>query len=89
MCPLLNQGAIDMLLHHDEFGILKSGAVSALSVPATKGNQDAVAFLIAILEDESARPLWHMASDTLRKCAALGDAEAMAAVKRHDARSRR
>jgi hypothetical protein len=80
-----NDKALDMLLHHNEYGILKSSAVGALCRPASTGNPQAINFLISVLDDQSAKPLWNMASEGLRKPALAGNKDAAEALKRYAA----
>lgn len=57
--------ALQILLHHDQHKILKSSAVFALQAPAEKNNAQAIAFLIAVLDNPADRPLWYGASQGL------------------------
>ncbi|MFA5192764.1 MAG: hypothetical protein WC740_18805 [Verrucomicrobiia bacterium] len=53
--------ALQMLLHHDQYKILRTSAVFALRTPAKKNNAQAIAFLLGILDNPSDRGLWNAA----------------------------
>ncbi|MBI5688277.1 MAG: hypothetical protein HZC54_24660 [Verrucomicrobia bacterium] len=74
--------ALQILLHHDQHGILKSSAVFALQAPAEKNNAQAIAFLIAVLDDPSARALWYGASQGL--IAARDNPKVKAALEKYE-----
>ena len=82
-----NTEALNMLLHYDQFGILLSSAVGALRQSAAKGNAEAIAFLVSVLDDPQAQPLWTMASQELRVPAAQGNTVAAEALDRYDAQA--
>jgi hypothetical protein len=76
-----NAGALEVLLNPEKYGLTLSGVVGALKPAAENGNQKAIAALASILGDETAKPLWFMASEGLQKAAAAGNAVAINALK--------
>jgi hypothetical protein len=79
-----NEQALDMLLHHQDWNMLQSSAVFALRAPAEKNNERAIDFLVAVLDREGNRPLWHGASEGLKVAAANGNAKAKAALEKYE-----
>jgi len=79
-----NEQALDMLLHHQDWNMLQSSAVFALRAPAEKNNERAIDFLVAVLDKEGNRPLWHGASEGLRVAAANGNPKAKAALEKYE-----
>ena len=73
-----------MLLHHQDWNILLSSTVFALRVFAEKGNEQAIDFLIGVLENPKHRPLWHGASSGLKTAAVNGNAKAKAALEEYE-----
>ncbi|MCX6899294.1 MAG: hypothetical protein NT105_11375 [Verrucomicrobia bacterium] len=74
--------ALQMLLHHDQHGILKSSAVFALQAPAEKNNTRAIAFLLAVLDNPAERALWYGASQGL--VAARDNPKVKAALEKYE-----
>jgi len=74
--------ALQILLHHDQHKILKSSAVFALRASAEKKNAQAIAFLIAVLDNPADRPLWYGASQGL--VAVRNDPKVKAALEKYE-----
>jgi hypothetical protein len=79
-----NAEALDVLLNYKQHSILLSSTVFAMKHPAQKNNPAAVDFLIKVLEDTSARALWHGASSGLTESAKMGNERAATALKRYE-----
>lgn len=75
--------ALDILVHHDAWGILKSSTVFALRAPAEANIEPAVDFLIAVILNPQDRPLWHGASGGLVGAATKGNQKAKDALKKY------
>ena len=76
-----DENALQMLLNPDKYGLPLSSTVSALAPAAESGNPQAIAALVAVLQDPSKKPLWHLASLGLQGPAASGNAIAIEALK--------
>ncbi|MGD0899700.1 MAG: protein kinase, partial [Thermoguttaceae bacterium] len=76
--------SLEMLLHHDKWGILLSSAVFALQKPAEQNNEKAVDFLVGVLENPEHRALWNGVSQHLVAAAASGNQRAKAALEKFD-----
>jgi len=68
-----SEGALELLLNPQNYGILLSSSVSALRPAAEVGNQRAIDALSAVTKDDRNRALWVMAADGLAKAAASGN----------------
>lgn len=79
--------ALDILLHHDKHQVLKSTVVFALQEPAAKNNEQAIAFLLAVLEDPTHRALWYGAAQGL--AAAKETPKIKAAIEKYEAANRK
>jgi predicted Ser/Thr protein kinase len=77
--------ALEILLHHDRWGIILSSTVFALQPAAENNNERAVGFLIGVIEDPADRPLWAAASEGLLGAAVNGNAKAKAALEKYKA----
>ena len=80
-----HQQALDVLLHYKEHGLLLSSAVEGLIPVAANGNKQAIDFLVAVINDDSKKPLWFMASEGLVAAANDGNADAKAAMAKYAA----
>ncbi len=76
-----DEKALEILLNPERYGLLLSPTIGALQPAADNGNERAIAALASILGDETKKPLWHMASQSLQKAAASGDPVAIAALR--------
>ena len=74
--------SLDVLLHHNEHGILLSSAVFGLTMPAEKGNEQAITFLAAVIDNDSQKPLWYGASKGLVMAANQGNPVAQRAMSK-------
>jgi hypothetical protein len=74
--------ALQMLLHHDQHKILKSSAVFALRASAEKNNAQAIAFLLAVLDNPKERALWYGAATGL--AAAKDNPKVQAALEKYE-----
>jgi RNA polymerase sigma factor (sigma-70 family) len=72
-----NEGAMEILLNYQQYGILQSTAVAALGPAAEKGEPRAVSFLSNVVLDSKQRGLWFMAADGLEKAAGAGSTTAV------------
>src|SRR5207248_2569396 len=68
-----SEGALELLLTPQNYGIPLSSSVSALRPAAEAGNQRAIDALSAVTKDDRSRPLWIMAADGLAKAAESGN----------------
>ena len=68
--------SLEVLLNHDEYGILLSSAVFALGKPAQEGSPEAIAFLVEVMDSDKCKALWHGASRGLVRAANEGNEEA-------------
>jgi hypothetical protein len=80
-----NTEALEILLHHDRWGIILSSTVFALRPAAENNDERAVDFLIGVIENPSDRPLWHGASEGLAGAAMKGNPKAKAALEKYEA----
>ena len=80
-----NQEALDMLLHHDQWGILLSTTVFSLKKPAANNNEQAVDFLIEVLGNPDDRALWLAASRELVPASVKGNVKAKTALEQFEA----
>lgn len=78
-----HQGALDILVNHDAWGILKSSAVFALQAAAEANEERAVDFLVAVILNPADRPLWSGASEGLKGAAAKGNQKAQDALAQY------
>ena len=78
-----NKEALNMLLNYKENGWLLSSVVFALQGAAEKNTPEAVDFLLQVMDDPSAKPLWPGASQGLVGAASLGNEKAKAALKKY------
>jgi hypothetical protein len=78
-----NADALGMLLHYKENGFLLSSTVFALQRAAEKNTPEAVEFLVQVIDDPAARPLWAAASQGLVGAATMGNEKAKAALLRY------
>lgn len=72
--------SLQVLLHHNRYGILLSSATFALCKPAEAGHEDAIKFLIEVIESDTSKALWHAASKGLVNAANQGNADAQQAL---------
>lgn len=77
--------SLDVLLNHDEHGILLSSAVFAFQKPAEKGIPQAVEFLIKVIDDDTKSALWYGASEGLVGEANRGNERAKQALAKYAA----
>lgn len=75
-----NPTALQMLTQPDKYGLLLSGSVGALKAAAENGNQQAIAFLAGVTQNQQDQALWFMAADDLSKAAAAGNPVAIDAM---------
>jgi RNA polymerase sigma factor (sigma-70 family) len=68
-----NEGALEMLINPDKYGILLSSSVSALGPPAEVGNQKAIDALAAVTRDEKNQALWFLVANGLAPAAESGN----------------
>ena len=78
-----NQPSLDVLLNYPQHGLILSGVVPALSKAAEMGNPKAIEFLVKVIDDDSSKPLWYMASRGLFMPANQGNPEAKRAIARY------
>jgi len=78
-----HEPSLEVLLNHDEYGILLSSAVFGLQGPAESGNNRAIRFLISVIQDDSKKPLWFGASQGLVASSLEGNEEAKAALRKY------
>ena len=78
-----NQPSLDVLLNYPQYGLILSGVVAALSKAAEMGNPKAIEFLVKVIDNDSAKPLWYMASRGLFVPANQGNPEAKRAIARY------
>jgi ankyrin repeat protein len=77
--------ALDMLLHHGEWGVLESSAVFAMAAPASANRERAVEFMVSWLSN----PQHHgggmalSATEALKQAADKGNAQARAALAKY------
>ena len=79
-----DEKSMDILLNHDRYDIPNASAVAALEAAARKNDPRAVDFLLNVLDDPKARPLWHMAAEGLRGAASKGNPKAKEALKQYE-----
>lgn len=77
--------ALEILLHHDRWGILLSSTVFALRPVAENNDERVVDFLVGILENPRDRALWYGASEGLAGAAVKGNEKAKAALEKYEA----
>ena len=75
--------SLEVLLHHNEHGILLSSAVFALQKPAVKGDKEAIDFLVNVINNDSDKALWMGASQGLVMAANQGDEGAKMALAKY------
>ena len=78
-----NREALNVLLEYRKHGMLLSSVVFALKPAARRNDPSAVDFLVQVLEDPKARPLWQGAADGLEEAASAGSQRATDALQRH------
>jgi hypothetical protein len=78
-----NQPSLDVLLNYPQYGLILSGVVPALSKAAEMGNPKAIEFLVKVIDNDSTKPLWYMASRGLFIPANQGNSEAKRAIARY------
>jgi hypothetical protein len=79
--------AVQILLHHDQYGILRSSATFELRAAAEKKNAQAIEFFLAILDNPSDRTYWHEAAQAL--VAARDNPKVKAALEKYEAANRK
>jgi ankyrin repeat protein len=82
-----NKEALDILLHHDQWGIMESLANQALQAPAAANLEPVVDYFAAILLDHANanRGVYGAAKSTLKSAAAKGNLNAQAALEKFNA----
>jgi uncharacterized membrane-anchored protein YhcB (DUF1043 family) len=78
-----HQPSLDVLLRHEESGILMSSAVMALEKPALNGNRQAQEFLLGVIEGGTNTALWRAAAKGLETAKESGDERARAAIEKY------
>jgi hypothetical protein len=76
--------SLDVLLHYPQYGLLLSSVVFALNKPASKGNEEAIDFLVDVINNEKHKPLWRGASQGLVMASNSGNAKAKAALVKYE-----
>lgn len=77
--------SLQVLTHHNRYGILHSSAIFALRKPAEAGNEEAIKFLIEVLQNDKSKALWHGASRGLVHAANQGNTAAQQALAKYEA----
>jgi len=80
-----HQPSLSLLLNHSQHNILRSTATFALVPSAKAGNEQAINFLIGVIENDKAKPLWHGASQGLVEAAGKGNKRAEQALLKYQA----
>ena len=78
-----NQPSLDVLLNYAEHGLLLSTTVFSLQQAATEGNDQAIHFLIGVMNDDSSKALWNAASKGLAMAANQGNEGAKEAMRKY------
>lgn len=73
-------GALEILVHPEQYGALLSTTISALQPAADKGNQPAIDALAAVANNPKDRALWYLTAESLTKAAAAGNLVAIDAL---------
>lgn len=74
--------SLTILLDHRKHGVVCAAAATALKESAVRGIPEAIDYLIALLDDESHRHIWHTAAHALEPVAQQGNPAAKAALEK-------